>query len=75
MILYTFIIFAECNAGLVMDDSNACVCPVGYYQTAVGDADNPPGCSACRAGSTTTAPDSQDITDCGKNSRTIIPIN
>ena len=75
MILYTFIIFAECNAGLVMDGSNACVCAVGYYQTAPASGDNPPACSACPAGSTTTTVDSQGISDCGKNSTIIIPIN
>ena len=77
MILYTFIIFADCNAdiGLEMDGSNACVCVVGYYQTALGDADNPPTCTACPAGSTTTTSNSQSISDCGKNSTIIIPIN
>ena len=44
-----------------MTTNGACVCAVGYYQTAQASADNPPACSACPAGSTTTAPDSQGI--------------
>ena len=55
-----------------MDGSNVCVCAAGYYQTAEGDADNPPTCQACPAGSTTTALNSQGIIDCGKNARIII---
>ena len=57
--LYMFIIFA--------------VCQVGYYQTSTDGQSLV--CEACPAGSTTTATDSQGISDCGKNSRIIIPIN
>ena len=72
--LYTFIIFAVCDASLGLEmDTNVCVCAAGYYQTAAGDTDNPPTCTTCPTGSTTTTPNSQSISTCGKNAR--IPID
>ena len=74
--MYTFIIFAVCTAAdLEMGSSNACVCALGYYQTASGSDTEPPTCQACPDGSTTTATDSQAISDCGKNETIIIPID
>ena len=77
--LYTFIICAACtDASHVLettDGVSTCVCAVGYYQTALGDADNPPTCTSCPYGTTTTATDSQDIHACGKNWRIIIPMD
>ena len=59
-----------------MATNGVCVCAVGYYQTAPASGDAP-SCmlSICPAGSTTTTADSQGISDCGKNSTIIIPIN
>ena len=71
-------IFAVCDTdfGLLMDTTeNVCVCAEGYYQTAAGDADNSPVCTACPPGSITTTPNSQSISACGNNVRIIISID
>ena len=74
---YTFIIFAVCtDDSLEMDTTNGvCICAVGYYQTATGSTTAAPTCNICPVGITTTGTNSQDTSECGKNTRIIIPID
>ena len=74
---YTFIIFVVCtDDSLEMDTTNGvCICTVGYYQTATGSETAAPTCNICPVGTTTTGTNSQDTSQCGKNTRIIIPID
>ena len=53
-----------------MDTTNQCVCAAGYYQTTAAVGDNPPECTACPLGSTSTINSA-----CGKNARIIFPVD
>ena len=69
--LYTFIIFAVCDISIGLEmDGNECVCAAGYYETTAAVGDNPPGCTACPLGTTSTINSA-----CGKNARITIPID
>ena len=74
--LCTFIIFAVCSADNTVVDatSETCVCAADYYQTS--DAGAALECKACPSGSTTEGnTNRQNINQCGKNGRIIIPID
>ena len=62
--LYTFIIFAVCGTGLVMDSTNVCVCAAEYYETVAGTSSTAPTCAECPPGSTTDG--ATNSSACGK---------